>query len=237
MNSNFKNFYKPQGPSNQYSYFISKNPSTSINPNDIEPSIHSSAFIGPFSCVIGDVTIDEHVFIACNAVIRADEGSPFYIGKHSNIQDGVILHALEHKYINVNSKNYAIYISDNVSCAHSSVIHGPCLIEDNVFIGVNAIIFNGIIKSNTFIGNGAIISDGVIIESGRFVPSGAVIDTQEKANALPLIPKNNEELAKAVLKVNEAFNTSYPLMFGDTRCSCGLSCNASTLINHYYDLR
>ncbi|MGL5244859.1 MAG: carbonate dehydratase [Sarcina sp.] len=230
MNFKAKPLSHPLGPVNQYSYFIGKNPATSINPNKIDPTIHESVFIGPFSCIIGDITIDENVFIACNSVLRADEGSPFYIGKNCNIQDGVIFHALEHQYIKVNNKKYAIYVSDFVSCAHGSTVHGPCLIENNVFVGVKSTVFNAIIKSNCFIGTGAIITGGVIIESGKFIPAGAVIDTQAKADALGPVPKNNTDLANAVLAVNKEFNGSYSLMFGDRRCSCGLCCNNSSLL-------
>ena len=38
----------------------------------IYPQINESAFIGPFSSVIGDVKIEENVFVAANVVLRAD---------------------------------------------------------------------------------------------------------------------------------------------------------------------
>lgn len=224
-----KNIPKVSGPNNQYSYFVGPNPSTTINPKSKCPKIDCSVFIGPFSSIIGDVTIDKNVFIACNAAIRADEGTPFYIGSNTNIQDGVILHGLEKQYIDVNNKKYSIYVGNNVSCAHGCVVHGPCFVGDYTFVGVKAVIFNAYISEHCFVGTGAIVSNGVIIDSHKFVPPGAIIDTQEKADSLGPVPTSVEEFTKEVLAVNREFPYSYSLLFGNTRCSCGLCCNSKTL--------
>ncbi|GAA2697841.1 hypothetical protein GCM10009865_02020 [Aeromicrobium ponti] len=52
-----------------------------------------------------------------------------------------------------------------------------------------------------------------------------VIDTQAKADSLPDVPKTDAEFAKEVQRVNREFPAAYSLMFCDSRCSCGLSCN------------
>lgn len=212
-----KHFSDPLGPYNQYNYFIGPNPCTSFVNKSISPSIDPSVFIGPFSSIIGDVTIDAHVFISCNVTLRADEGTPFYIGSHTNLQDGVIFHGLAEKYVMVKNKKYSIYVGNNVSCAHGSVLHGPCYIGDDTFIGFNAVVFNAFIKHNCFIGTGAIITDGVIIDSNRFVPPGSIIDTQDKANSLDHLPDTIQEFSKEVIDVNTEFSSSYPLFFGDSR--------------------
>ena len=118
MSKNKIDKYKPAGPTNVYSYFVSRNPSTSFNPNSVYPSIDKTAFIGPFSSIIGDVRICSEVFIGCNATIRADEGTPFYIGSKTNIQDGAILHGLKNMKFCVDDKKYSIYIGNEVSIAH-----------------------------------------------------------------------------------------------------------------------
>ena len=205
----------PLGPSNQYTYFIGPNPRTHIINESISPTIDPSVFIGPFSSIIGDVTINSNVFISCNVTLRADEGTPFYIGSNTNLQDGVIFHGLAEKYVMVKNKKYSIYVGNNVSCAHGSVIHGPCYIGDDTFIGFKAVIFNAFIKNNCFIGTGAIVTNDVVIDSGRFVPPGAVIDTQDKANSLDTIPNTVQEFSKEVINVNTEFSSSYPLLFGN----------------------
>ena len=61
MDYNIKKDYKPIGATNLYAYFIAENPVTSFNPISIYPQISESAFIGPFSSVIGDVIIGKNV--------------------------------------------------------------------------------------------------------------------------------------------------------------------------------
>lgn len=219
----------PKGPVNLYSYFVGKNPSTSFNYCSKHPTINSSAFIGPFSSVIGDVTISKDVFVACNVTIRADEGTPFYIGYKSNIQDGVIFHGLKDQQFSVDGKRYSIYVGKETSIAHGALIHGPCIIGNNVFVGFNALVFNAIVEDGCYISLNATVTDGVRLAANKFVPIGALIDTQAKADALETVPADDTEFAQKVIKVNVELASSYSLMFGDTKCSCGLCCNSSNL--------
>lgn len=232
MNSWRNKRYKPVGPLNLYAYFIGKNPETSFNPIGRYPRIDKSVFIGPFSSVIGDVTIEKSVFIACNVAIRADEGTPFYIGCNSNIQDGVIFHGLKDATYRVNGMKYSIYVGRQVSIAHGALIHGPVFIGDNTFVGFNSIVFNAIVGEKSYIDNGAIVTGGVKIAPNRYVPCGKIIDTQGKADALKEVPKEQSDFAKKVIEVNVELAEAYDLKFGDTRCSCGLCCNRDTLIDN-----
>lgn len=219
----------PCGSNNQFSNFISANPPTTFNNISTYPTIDCSAFIGPFSSVIGDVTINQNVFIACSVTIRADEGSPFYIGRNTNLQDGVILHGVEHEYVKVNGKEYSIYIGDYVSCAHGSIVHGPCYVGNNTFVGVRAVIFNGYVDTGCYIGTGAIITNGAHIAKNRFVYPNSVIDTQDKADRLPFVNESDKEFARDVVAVNTEFSISYPLMFGNMHCSCGMCCKKGNI--------
>nr|WP_264447499.1 hypothetical protein [Bacillus cereus] len=81
--------------------FISPNPITSFNPIQRYPKIDKTAFISPFSSVIGDVRIKNNVYVAPNVSVRADEGTPFYISSNTNLQDGVILHGLLNKFVSI----------------------------------------------------------------------------------------------------------------------------------------
>lgn len=205
--------------------FISPNPITSFNPIQRYPKIDKTAFISPFSSVIGDVRIKGNVYIAPNVSIRADEGTPFYIGSNTNLQDGVILHGLLNKYVPVGGKEYSIFIGKKVSIAHGALIHGPCYIGDNTFVGFKSIVYNAIIEKGTFIAYNAVVTNGVRIAANRFVPPGANIDTQEKANALRRVPADGKEFAREVQRVNQEFPASYNLLFGSHRCSCGMPYN------------
>ncbi|PEJ49366.1 MULTISPECIES: carbonate dehydratase [unclassified Bacillus (in: firmicutes)] len=204
--------------------FISPNPITSFNPVQHFPTIDQTAFISQFSSVIGDVTIKNNVYVAPNVSIRADEGTPFYIGSKTNIQDGVVLHGLLNKRITVDKKKYSIFIGDEVSVAHGALIHGPCYIADKVFVGFNSIIYTAIVGKGAFISYNAVVTNGVRIAPNKFVPPGANIDTQEKADSLSNVPKDSKEFAAEVQRVNQEFPASYHLLFGKNRCSCGLAC-------------
>lgn len=209
--------------SHRFKPFISPNPKTSFNPVQRYPKIDRTAFISQFSSVIGDVTIRRNVYVAPNVSIRADEGTPFYIGPNTNIQDGVILHGLLGKRISVGGKKYSIFIGKEVSIAHGALVHGPCSIEDKVFVGFNAIVYDAVVGRGSFISYNAVVTNGVRIAPNRFVPPGANIDSQEKADALSLVPVDNEEFAREVQRVNQEFPASYNVLFGKNRCSCGIA--------------
>lgn len=206
-----------------FAHFIGPNPPTSFNTKSSFPCIDQTAFIGPFSSVIGDVTIGENVFVAPNVTIRADEGTPFFIGSNTNIQDGVILHGLKDGRVIVNQKKFSIFIGEHVSCAHGCLIHGPCKIGNKVFVGFKAIVYNAIVGEGSFISTNAFITGGVRIPPKRFVPPGSLIDTQAKADTLSPVSADNVEFAKEVQHVNTEFPAAYAVTFGSSRCSCGIA--------------
>lgn len=212
-------------------HFIAPNPKTSFNPKSVMPTLDRSVYVGPFSSIIGDVTVQENVFIAPNVSIRADEGFPFFIGANTNLQDGVILHGLEHGRVMQDGKNYSIYIGKHVSCAHGCIIHGPCKINDHVFVGFHSIVLNAIIGEGCYISHIVLVTGGVNVKPNRFIPAGAIIDTQQKADELGPVPESQREFAQEVQRVNNAFPSAYSMMFGSTRCSCGLCCDGETVKN------
>lgn len=92
-----------------------------------------------------------------NAVVRGDVHS-ITIGNNTNIQDGAIIHCTYQKAKTV--------IGSNVSIAHNAIVHG-CTVEDNVLVGMGAIIMDGaIIGNNSVIAAGAIILPGTQVEPG-----------------------------------------------------------------------
>lgn len=219
---------KPLGPYNLYTNFIGPNPPTSFNPVSKYPCIDQTAFIGPFSTVIGDVTISQNVFLAPNVTIRADEGTPFFIGANTNLQDGVILHGLKDGIVIANGKKYSIFIGEHVSCAHGCLIHGPCLLGNNVFVGFKAIVYYAIVNDGCFISSNAVVTGGVTLAPNKLVPPGSLIDTQAKADALGSVPAKDVAFAQGVQQVNIEFPADYTATFGSIRCSCGITCNYGT---------
>ena len=184
-------------------------PKTSWFQTLIEPRIADSSYISPTATIIGNVQIGEKVYVAPVVSIRGDEGTPIYIGDHSNVQDGVIMHALLHQHVMVNGQEYAIYVGNKVCCAHGAIIHGPCIIGDHTFIGFNAVIFRAEIGKNCAVLHNAVVTGGAKIPEGRMVPIGQVVDTQEKADVLPSITEDLMRLKEEVVEVNINFARGY----------------------------
>ncbi|MED0773200.1 hypothetical protein P4T16_14285 [Bacillus siamensis] len=59
--------------------------------------------------------IKDNVYVGPNAAVRADEGTPFYIGSNTNLQDGVILHGLLKQFVSVKDRAYSISVCSSRS--------------------------------------------------------------------------------------------------------------------------
>ncbi|MBL8912985.1 MAG: hypothetical protein JNM17_19985 [Archangium sp.] len=172
------------------------------------PHVPATAFVHPQAALIGQVVLGENVHIAAGSSVRADEGTPFFIGPNSNVQDGVVLHALKQKHVIVNGEKWAIYIGRNVSMAHDALVHGPSYIGDDTFIGFKAVVHDSIVGSECSIGIGSVVV-GVTIADGRAVPAGMVCDTQAKADALPMATDAQHHFNEDVVDVNRGLAAAY----------------------------
>ena len=209
---------------------IRPNIQTDFNPNMTYPRVSKFAYIDPLGLVIGDCEIGKLVLVAPFAVCRGDEGIPIHIGDYSNMQDGVILHALEttshgknmddRRYSAEGSllkgngsefKNgFAIYVGDKVSLAHGVQVHGPAYIGNETFVGMKSFIFNAKIGKRVAVGVSSTITDGVTIPDNKFVPPGTIITTQAQADALPSrVGSPYEKINSAVLHVNQELAKGY----------------------------
>ena len=174
-----------------------------------EPKIHETAYVHSFSNIIGDVRIGANVMVAPGTSIRADEGGPFYIGEGTNIQDGVVIHGLEEgRVIGEDQHKYGVWIGRNTSITHMSLIHGPAYIGDDCFIGFRSTVFNARLGNGCIVMMHALVQD-VEIPPGKYVPSGAVINSQQQADRLPDVQDEDRQFAKYVAASNEALVTGY----------------------------
>lgn len=141
--------------------------------------------------IVGDVNLDKNVSVWYNAVIRGDI-EPISIGENSNVQDNCVVHV---------SKDCPVNIGKNVSVGHGAIIHG-CTIEDNVLIGMGAIILNGAkISKNCLVGAGALVTENKEFPEGSLIigsPAKAV--KQLSPEQIKGIQDNADEY------VNLAFN-------------------------------
>lgn len=124
----------------------------------IRPKWGDGCFIADSAVLTGDVVLGSNCSIWFSAVVRGDVHY-IKIGNNVNIQDGVIIHCTYQKA--------PVNIGNNVSIAHGAIIHG-CTINDNVLVGMGAIIMDGaIIESNSVIAAGAVILKDTIVKSGN----------------------------------------------------------------------
>lgn len=172
------------------------------------PVVPTTAFIHPQAAVIGQVVLGENVHIAAGSSVRADEGAPFFIGPNTNLQDGVVIHALKQKHVQVDGEKWAVFIGRNVSVAHDALVHGPCYVGDDTFIGFKAVVHDSVVGRGCFVGIGAVVV-GVEVADGRFVPHGTIIDTQDKADALGVATDAHHHFNEDVVDVNRGLAAAY----------------------------
>ncbi|MBW4682012.1 MAG: ribulose bisphosphate carboxylase small subunit [Microcoleus vaginatus WJT46-NPBG5] len=184
-------------------------PPTPWSKNLAKPNIHQTAFVHPFSNIIGDVTIGENVMVAPGTYIRADEGSPFHIGEGTNVQDGVVIHGLEQgRVIGDDQKSYSVWIGNDASITHLALIHGPAYVGDECFIGFRSTVFNARVGKGCIVMMHALIQD-VEIPPGKYVPSGAVITNQQQADRLPDVQEDDLHFSRHVVGINDALRIGY----------------------------
>ncbi len=204
-------------------HHIAANPKTSFSPSVHAPELHKHDFVHPLASVIGAVDLGDNVFVAPGASVRGDEGQPIHVGADSNIQDGVVIHALEtfeagkvieSNLVTVGDKKYAVFVGERVSLAHQAQIHGPASVGDNTFVGMQSLVFRARVGKNCVLEPRALVM-GVTVEDGRYVPAGQVVRTQAEADALPKIDENYAfaHMNEGVLHVNKELAEGYEKAF------------------------
>ncbi len=122
------------------------------------PQIGENTFLAETATIIGDVEMGSDCSIWYNAVIRGDVHY-IKLGNKVNVQDNAMLHCTYEKF--------PLEIGDNVSIGHNAIVHG-CKIQDNVLIGMGAIVMDDcLVESNSIVGAGSVVTQGTIIKSGE----------------------------------------------------------------------
>ncbi len=125
--------------------------------NKATPFTGKNCFLAETATLIGDVMLGDNCSIWFNAVLRGDVHY-IRVGNNTNIQDNVVVHATY--------KKSPTNIGNNVTIAHGAIIHG-CTINNNVMIGMNAVVLDdAVIESNSIIAAGSVVTKGTVVESG-----------------------------------------------------------------------
>lgn len=121
------------------------------------PKFGENCFFAENATIIGDVTSGNECSFWFQSVVRGDVNT-ILMGNKVNVQDGAIIHCTYQKF--------ATTIGNNVSIGHRAIVHG-CTVEDNVLIGMGAIVMDGcVIGANSIIAAGSVVTQGTKVESG-----------------------------------------------------------------------
>jgi carbonic anhydrase/acetyltransferase-like protein (isoleucine patch superfamily) len=175
------------------------------NPSGDMPQIHPDAFVDPTAILCGKVVVHENVFIGPYAVIRADEVDacgqmePITIGAHSNIQDGVVIHS---------KSGAAVTIGERTSIAHRAIVHGPCTVGNDVFIGFNSVLFNCTVANGCVVRHNAVV-DGCDLPAGFYVPSTERLGPKTDLSKIAKVSAQASEFSEDVARTNNALVRGY----------------------------
>ncbi len=125
----------------------------------VKPIWGNNCYIAPNATLVGDIIMGNDCSVWFNAVIRGDVNT-IRMGNKVNVQDGVVIHCTYEKAATV--------IGNNVSIGHNAIVHG-CVIDDNVLVGMGAIVMD-----NTKIGCNCIIAAGAVVLENTEIEPGSI---------------------------------------------------------------
>lgn len=148
--------------------------------------IGRGVYVDASAQVIGDVELGEESSVWMNAVLRGDVHS-IRIGAGSNVQDCAVLHGMKGMY--------PVVVGAGCTIGHNATVHG-CVLEDEVLIGMGAIVLNG-----------ARVGAGSIIAAGAVIPEGMVIAPRSLVAGVP--GKVRRTLGDADLEAIRSYARNY----------------------------
>ncbi len=126
---------------------------------DRSPQVPASAFVAASADLLGDVTVGENSSIWYQCVLRGDINR-IQIGANSNVQDGTVVHVAD---------RFGTVVGDWVTVGHRALLHA-CTVEDEVLIGMGAIVMDGAV-----IGKRSIVGAGTVVTGGTKIPPGSLV--------------------------------------------------------------
>ncbi len=168
------------------------------NPSGDLPKIDERAFVDPTAIICGKVEIGANVFIGPYVVIRADEVNaegemdPIIIGANSNIQDGVVIHS---------KSGAAVRIGEHTSIAHRSIVHGPCTVGNQVFIGFNSVLFNCVVGDHCVVRHNSVV-ESCTLPAGFHIPSTTNIHADSDLSQIQQIGFREADFSEDVAQTN-----------------------------------
>jgi carbonic anhydrase/acetyltransferase-like protein (isoleucine patch superfamily) len=123
------------------------------------PRIAADAYVAAEATVIANVEIGAEASVWPQVVMRGDVAE-IVIGPQSNVQDGSVVHVAD---------GLPAVVGRMVTVGHKAIIHA-CRIEDEVLVGMGAIVLDGAqVGMRSIIGANATVKQGMIIPPGSLV--------------------------------------------------------------------
>lgn len=142
------------------------------------PSIADTAFVAGNATIAGDVALAAGASIWFGCVLRS-ERSYVRIGPDTNVQDLTVIHT---------DTGQPAILGARVTVGHRAILHG-CEVEDDVLIGMGAIVLNG-----ARIGAGALVAAGAVVREGMEVPPMSLavgVPAKILDRPVPEVPRSN----------------------------------------------
>lgn len=127
--------------------------------DQVVPVVSPQAFVHPTAVLIGDVIIEDGVYIGPFAALRADFGR-IHIQKNANIQDSCVIHGFP---------NSVTLIEEYGHIGHAAILHG-CVIRKNVLVGMNSVILD-----YAEIGENSIIGANSLVKTKDQIPANVLV--------------------------------------------------------------
>lgn len=139
-----------------------------------KPQFGENCWLAENSTIVGDVQMGDNCSVWFSAVIRGDVNRIVF-GDNCNVQDGAVIHCTYERSQTI--------LGNNVSIGHNAIVHG-CTIDDNVLIGMGAIVMDHAnIPSNVIIAAGAVVLEKSQLEPNSIyagVPAKKVKELSEE---------------------------------------------------------
>ena len=127
---------------------------------------------------------------------------PIVIHSHSNIQDGVVIHS---------KSGSPVTIGSGTSIAHRAIVHGPCRVDERVFIGFNSVLFNCHIREGCVIRYNAVV-DGITLPKNTYIPSTERVGPDSDINSYRKVDPASLQFSEEVVNTNVKLVEGYKLL-------------------------
>ena len=124
------------------------------------PALGDGVYVSDTAAVVGDVTLGDGASVWFGASLRGDVHW-IRIGLGSNVQDNATVH--------VSRGTHPCDVGAGVTIGHNAVVHG-CTIEDDVLIGMGAIVLDGAV-----VGGGSLVGAGALVTGGTILPPRSLV--------------------------------------------------------------